>query len=204
MNQTSEPVFPWLCVLTELPLDHKCLRDCLEQPLKKHINTSSLCWACLDVHCLYVLNCLPGCWMLLLNCLEWHFPPPLSHFEAKMPCIFGSQLPMWEHCHIDWRGETDHFGLGSVFPVVEMCWAKYNVYFSMPFHHSLRWCLCLNLCETHWSPQWGSIIMDECEWCALGFCDGRWDRRPSIFSGWALEWLIEVDYKNKACQVVFK
>ncbi len=180
MNQTSEPMFPWLCILTKLPLDHKCLRDCLEQPLKKHINTSSLCWACSDVCCLYVLNSFLGCWM------------------------FSSQLPMWEHYHIDWRGETDHFGLESVFPAVEMHWVKYKVYFSMPFHHSLRWCLCLDLCEMHWSPQWGSIILDEHKWCALGFCDRCWDRRPLIFSGWALEWLIEVDYKNKACQVIFK
>src|SRR5260370_38571126 len=101
MNQTSEPVFPWLCVLTKLPLDRECLRDCLEQPLKKHVDASSLCWACSDVRCLYVLNCLPGCWMLLPNCLEWHFPPPLSHFEGKMPCIFGSQLPMSEHTNVD-------------------------------------------------------------------------------------------------------
>src|SRR5258707_9551037 len=96
MNLTSEPFFPWLFALPELLLGHECLGDCLEHPPKKRADASSLCWACLDVHCLYALSRLPGHEILLPNCLEWHCPPLSSCFEGQMSCcscILRSQLP---------------------------------------------------------------------------------------------------------------
>ena len=91
----SEPAFPWLCVLPQLPLDRECLPNCLEHPPKKRADASSFCYAGSEMRILYLLNCLTGCEMLLPSCPEWCFPS-LSCLEGQnrqMACILGSQLP---------------------------------------------------------------------------------------------------------------
>jgi hypothetical protein len=152
MSLPSETASLWLCVLPHLPLDHECLRDCLGHRSKKLVDASSFFFACSKVHCLYVLNCLPGHGIKLPNCLEWHLPPP-GCLEGRTPCILGNLLRYrCEHTILiigGGGGGTDSFGLRNAFPAAEMHRAKYKGCFLSPFRHSLRWCLCLDLSQTH-------------------------------------------------------
>src|SRR6266852_1245536 len=91
VNLPSVPVFPWVCILPQLPLGRESLRDCLEYPPKKRVDASSLCCVLSEMCPLYLLNCLLGHGMLLLNCLEWHCPL-LSCLGVQVPCILCSQL----------------------------------------------------------------------------------------------------------------